>query len=152
MNGLPRSLLFACTRNAVRSPMAEALAGRWLGSGVFIDSAGVEPAPVNPFAVVVMDEIGLDIRGHRARTFEELSDCRFDLIVALSKSANSEAEAYAAGSPTAVEYWDVADPTLNEGSREQRLIAFRSVRSDLEARIRQRFPRRPGLRRYRRSR
>ena len=140
MNGLPRNLLFACTRNAVRSPMAEALARRWLGSGIFIDSAGVEPAPVNPFAVAVMDEVGLDIRCHRASTFEELADCRFDLIVALSANASWEAETYAAGSRASVEYWDVADPTLNDGSREQRLMAFRSVRSDLEARIRQRFP------------
>ena len=82
MNDLPRNLLFACTRNAVRSPMAEAVARRWLGSGIFIDSAGVEPGLVNPFAVAVMDEISLDIRNHEARTFEELSDYSFDLIVA----------------------------------------------------------------------
>ena len=145
MSGLPRSLLFACTRNAVRSPMAEALAGRWLGSGTFIDSAGVEPGSVNPFAVAVMDEVGLDIRSHRVRTFEELSDYSFDLIVALSECAYREAKAHAAGSVVAVEYWDVADPTLNEGSREQRLVAFRSVRSDLEARIHRRFPKTPGL-------
>ena len=144
MNGSPRSLLFACTRNAVRSPMAEALARRWLGSEVFIGSAGVEPAPVNPFAVAVMDEIGLDIRGHNARTFDELSDC-FDLVVALSKSAYLASKAYAAGSAVTVEHWDVPDPTLNEGSREQRLVAFRSVRSGLEARIRERFPKTPGL-------
>ena len=145
MNDLPRSLLFACTRNAVRSPMAQALAGRWLGSGIFIDSAGVEPGLVNPFAVAVMDEVDLDIRNHRARTFEELSDYSFDLIVALSGSAYREAKAHAAAPAVAVEYWDVADPTLNEGSREQRLIAFRSVRSELETRIRQRFPKTPGL-------
>ena len=140
MTGAPRSLLFACTRNAVRSPMAEALARHLLGSAVFIDSAGVEPAPVNPFAVAVMDEIGLDIRSHRARTFDELSDCSFDLIVALSASAYREAKSYAAGRETTVEYWDVTDPTLNEGSREQRLVAFRSARDDIEARARRRFP------------
>ena len=145
MNDLPRNLLFACTRNAVRSPMAEAVARRWLGPGTFIDSAGVEPGLVNPFAVAVMDEVDLDIRSHRARTFEELSDYSFDLIVALSESAYRAAKTHAAGSAIAVEYWDVADPTLNEGSREQRLIAFRSVRSDLEARIRQLFPMTPGL-------
>ena len=145
MNDLPRNLLFACTRNAVRSPMAQALAKGWLGPGTFIDSAGVEPGLVNPFAVAVMDEVDLDIRSHRARTFKELSDYSFDLIVALSESVHREAKAYAARSAMAVEYWDVADPTLNEGSREQRLIAFRSVRSELETRIRQRFPRTPGL-------
>ena len=145
MTRAPRSLLFACTRNAVRSPMAEALARSRLSPGTFIDSAGVEPGLVNPFAVAVMDEIGLDIRGHRARTFEELSDCSFDLVGALSDDALRAAKPFAAGSAATVEYWDVLDPTLNEGSREQRLAAFRSVRGDLEARIRERFPNMPRL-------
>lgn len=145
MTRAPRSLLFACTRNAVRSPMAEALARSRLSPGTFIDSAGVEPGLVNPFAVAVMDEIGLDIRGHRVRTFEELSDCSFDLVVALSDDALRAAKPFAAGSAATVEYWDVPDPTLNEGSREQRLAAFRSVRGDLEARIRERFPNMPRL-------
>ena len=140
MNGLPRSMLFACTRNAVRSPMAEALARRWLGSRTVIDSAGVKPGLLNPFAVAVMDEIDLDIRNHRAQTFDDLAGCSFDMVVALSQSARLEAKACAAISTATVEYWEVADPTLNEGSREQRLFAFRSVRSELEARIRQRFP------------
>ena len=143
MSDLPHSLLFACTRNAVRSPMAEALARRWLGAGSFIESAGVQPGFVNPFAVAVMDEIGLDIRNRRARVFGELSDCSFNLIVALSATAYIEAKAYAAGSSATVEYWEIADPTLNDGSREQRLVAFRSVRDDLEARTRRRFPRSP---------
>ncbi len=140
MNGLPRSMLFACTRNAVRSPMAEALARRWLGARTVIDSAGVEPGLLNPFAVAVMDEIGLDIRDHRARSFVDLAGCSFDVVVALSESAHLEAKAFAAASTVTVEYWNVADPTLNEGSREQRLLAFRSVRSELEARICERFP------------
>lgn len=145
MSRAPRSLLFACTRNAVRSPMAEALAGRGLSPGTFIDSAGVEPGPVNPFAVAVMDEIGLDIRSHRARTFDELSDCSFELVVALSEDAFRAAKSFAAASAVAVEYWNIPDPTLNEGSREQRLAAFRSVRGDLDARIRERFPNMPRL-------
>ena len=145
MTDAPRSLLFACTRNAVRSPMAEALARRWLGSGTVIASAGVEPVPVNPFAVAVMDEAGVDIRNHLAMTFDELSDSSFDLVIALSAIAFREANAYAASRPTAVEHWDVEDPTLNEGSREQRLAAFRSVRRDLEARISKRFPNGAGL-------
>ncbi len=143
MTAAPRRLLFACTRNAVRSPMAEALARRWLGGGAVIESAGIAPGPLNPFAVAVMDEIGLDIRGHRTTTFEDLSDQRFDTVIALTESAHRQARAYAGGG-AAVEFWRVADPTLNEGSREQRLTAFRMVRADLEARIRRRFPRAPG--------
>ncbi len=140
MNRTPRSLLFACTRNAVRSPMAEALARQRLGPGTVIASAGVEPGTVNPFAVAVMDEVGIDIHNHLAMTFEELSGSSFDLVIALSAIAFREAMAYAASRPIAVEHWDVVDPTSNEGSREQRLVAFRSVRDDLEARIRKRFP------------
>jgi len=123
--------------------MAEALAKHWLGGGAVIDSAGVAPEPLNAFAVAVMDEIGLDIRDHRTAAFADLADRRFDTVIALTESAHREAQAFAAGA-AAVEFWPVADPTLNEGSREQRLTAFRMARADLEARIRRRFPRAPG--------
>ncbi|MCY3980245.1 MAG: low molecular weight phosphatase family protein, partial [Alphaproteobacteria bacterium] len=85
-------------------------------------------------------EAGSDIHTDRALTCEGLSGSSFDLVIALSAIAFREAMAYAASRPIAVEHWDVVDPTSNEGSREQRLIAFRSVRDDLEARIRKRFP------------
>ncbi len=140
MTGAPHSLLFACTRNAVRSPMAEALAKRWLGRRLYIDSAGVVSGALNPFAVAVMDELGLDIRAHNAKTFDQLSDGSFDLVIALSEDAHRRASAFARNAAVAVERWDVADPTLDEGSREQRLAAFRAARSDLERRIRGRFP------------
>ncbi len=145
MSSRPCSILFACTRNAVRSPMAEMLARRWLGPRIFVDSAGVEPVVVNPFAIAAMDEVGLDIRGHLATTFDDLSDRSFDLIVALSESAYAASKSYAARAAAAVERWDIPDPTLNEGSREQRLLAFRLVRRELETRICRRFPYAPGL-------
>ena len=136
----PGSVLFACTRNAVRSPMAEAIAKDLAGRRLFVDSAGVYPGEVNTFAVAVMDELGLDIRLHSSKTLADLAGNSFDLIVALSTEARDLAAALTRTDATEIEYWDIADPTLSGGTREQRLTDFRAVRDELRARILSRFP------------
>ena len=88
-----------------------------------------------------MDEIGIDIKAHRPITFEELEDLEglnFDLIVTLSPEAHHKALELTR-TLAEVEYWPTADPTAIEGSREQRLNAYREVRDQLLARIRARF-------------
>lgn len=70
----PSAVLVACTFNAVRSPMAEALLKHLHGHHTYIDSVGVRTAPLDPFAVEVMDEMGLDISRHRPKTFDDLED------------------------------------------------------------------------------
>ena len=67
MARLPEAVLFACTRNSIRSPMAEALLKHFHGARIYVQSVGVRPGEVNPFAVAVMDEMGIDISRHRAR-------------------------------------------------------------------------------------
>jgi protein-tyrosine-phosphatase len=91
-----------------------------------------------------MDEIGIDIHTHRPMTFEELEDLEglnFDLIVTLSPEAHHKALELTRTLAAEVEYWPTADPTAIEGSREQRLDAYRAVRDQLLARIRARFVR-----------
>ena len=66
MNGIPASLLFACSENSVRSPMAEALAKRLYGQASYIDSVGVQPGELDSFAAAVLDEIGIDLQIGRA--------------------------------------------------------------------------------------
>ena len=136
----PGSVLFVCTRNAVRSPMAEAIAKDLIGHRLFVESAGVYPGEVNTFAITVMDELGLDIRPHQSKTFADLAGGSFDLVVTLSAEAHELAVALTRTDATEIEYWAVADPTLSGGPREQRLMDFRSVRDDLRARILSRFP------------
>jgi len=135
-------VLFACGQNSVRSPMAAALARQMFGGTLTVGSAGVRKGELDPFAVAAMDEIGLDIKGHKPITFEELDDLEglnFDLIVTLAPEAHHKALELTRTLAADVEYWPTADPTAVEGSREQRMNAYREVRDQLMARIRARF-------------
>ncbi len=128
--------------NAVRSPMAAALMGQMFGKSVYVGSAGVQKGELDPFAVAVMEEVGIDIARHRPITFEELEDLEglnFDLIVTLSPPAHHKAMQLTRAVASEVEYWPTVDPTAAEGNREQRLAAYREVRDQLLARIRERF-------------
>jgi protein-tyrosine-phosphatase len=142
----PQAVLFACGMNAIRSPMAAGLFQQMLGKSVYVASAGVYKGYLDPFAVAVMEEIGIDIARHKPVTFEELDELEglnFDLIVTLSPPAHHKALDLTRTNAAEVEYWPTADPTVAEGSREQRLNAYREVRDQLMMRIRERFGR-PG--------
>lgn len=137
----PTSVLFACSMNRVRSPMAEAIAKHLLGRRVFVDSVGVRKSTseADPFCTAVLDEIGLDITRHRPKTFDELEDASFDLVISLSPEAQHKAVELTRHTACEIEYWPTADPTLTDGSREVRLEAYRQVRDLLMERIRKRF-------------
>ena len=135
-------MLFACGMNAVRSPMAAALMSQMFGKTVYVGSAGVQKGELDPFAVAAMEEIGIDISRHKPITFEELEDLEglnFDLIVTLSPRAHHKALELTRTAAVEVEYWPTVDPTGIEGNREQKLEAYREVRDQLLARIRERF-------------
>jgi protein-tyrosine-phosphatase len=144
----PLAVLFACGLNSVRSPIAAGLFAHLFGRAIYVGSAGVRKGELDPFAVAVMAEIGLDISRHKPITFEELEDLEglnFDLIVTLSPEAHHRALELTRTSAVDVEYWPTPDPTDLEGGREQRLNAYREVREQLLARLHQRFSRqRPG--------
>ena len=138
----PQAVLFACGLNSVRSPMAAALLRQMLGTKLYVGSAGVRKGEPDPFAAAAMEEIGIDIKAHRPITFEELEDLEglnFDLIVTLSPEAHHKALELTRTLALDVEYWPTADPTAIEGSREQRINAYRDVRDQLLQRIRTRF-------------
>jgi len=138
----PQAVLFACGLNSVRSPMAAALFRHRFGRSAYVGSAGVRRGELDQFAVAAMEEIGLDIAKHRPMTFEELDDwegLNFDLIVTLSPEAHHKALELTRTVAADVEYWPTPDPTIQEGSREQRLDAYRAVRDQLTRRIRDRF-------------
>lgn len=139
---LPGSVLFCCTMNSVRSPMAEGILKALYPKQVFVDSAGVRKEKVDPLAVEVMDEIGLDIGKHRSKTFDDLEDSSFDLIISLSPEAQHTAVDMTRTMACDVEFWNTFDPTIVEGTREQRLGAYREVRDFLNKKIRERFAKR----------
>jgi protein-tyrosine-phosphatase len=140
MSELPGSILFACTHNAIRSPMAENIMRFLHGRQVFVQSAGVRPVDLDPFAVAVMDEIGIDLSRHRPRSFDELEDDYFDLVVSLSPEAQHSAVELTRTSHCELEFWRMPDPSLVEGARETRLDAYRTLRDLLMRRILERFP------------
>ncbi|MCR9214325.1 MAG: arsenate reductase ArsC [Proteobacteria bacterium] len=138
-DALPGSVLFACTHNSVRSVMAEVIMKSLYGHAVYVDSAGVRALDVDGFAVEVLDEIGLDATNHNSKSFDELEDNSFDLIISLSPEAHSKAQDMTRTTASETEFWNTIDPSLTEGNREMQLNAYRHVRDDLYEKIKARF-------------
>jgi protein-tyrosine-phosphatase len=138
---LPGAVLFACTMNAVRSPMAAAILRHLAGRRLYVESAGIRAGGLDAFAVAVMDEIGIDISRHKPHTLRDLHDTSFDLIVTLSPEAHHQALELTRTMAVDVEYWPTFDATMmvGQGSREQVLQSYRTVRDQLFQRIKRRF-------------
>jgi protein-tyrosine-phosphatase len=142
MSELPGSVLFACNRNTIRSPMAEALMKHLLGHRIYVDSVGVRLSAneVDPFAISALAEIGLDVSRHKPKTFDDLADQSIDLIVTFTPQAQHRAVELTRTISCEIEYWPMADPTIVEGNRETRLAAYRDLRDEIFDRIKARFP------------
>ena len=133
------SVLFACSENALRSPMAEAIAKHHFGSRIYVDSVGVREGEIDPFAVEVLAELGIDVSRHVPKRMDDLLDTSFDLIVSLSPEAHHRSIELTRTSAAEVEYWNTLDPSLVEGNRQMRLDAYRALRDFLTERIRARL-------------
>ena len=140
MAELPGSVLFCCTLNALRSPMAEAMLKHLHGRRIFVDSVGVRAGALDEFAIAVMDEIGIDITKHKPKSFDDLEDGSFDIIISLSPEAQHRAVEMTRSMAAEVEFWNTFDPSIVEGSRDMRLDAYRQVRDQLMNRLLLRFP------------
>ena len=139
MAALPSAVLFACTHNAVRSPMAEGILKQLHAQRIFVDSVGVRPGVLDLFAVEVMKEIGINISRHRPKAFDDLEDQSFDVVISLSPQAQHSAVEMTRTMACETIQWNTFDPTIVEGSREVRLDAYRQVRDQLLAQIRGQF-------------
>ncbi|GIK48658.1 MAG: hypothetical protein KJZ75_12790 [Hyphomonadaceae bacterium] len=144
--GLPRSVLFACTHNSIRSPMAAELMRLRFGPLIRVDSVGVRPSEeVSAMAAFVVDEVGGDMTKRQPKGLEAFGeyyeDGPFDLIVSLSPEAHHTMLDLIPALGADAEYWPTFDPSLAEGSREQVLDEYRQVRDGLARRIAERFPR-----------
>ena len=140
MSGLPSAVLFACTQNAIRSPIAAALMHHYFGHRVYVASAGIRPSDPDPFVGFIMEEIGIDLHRHRPHSFDDLEDSSFDLAISLSEEAHLRTVEMTRTSAITAEYWPTSDPSLTAGSREQILDSYRAVRDGLSAKILERFP------------
>ena len=141
MSDLPSAILFSCTMNSIRSPMAEGIMKFLHGHQVYIDSAGVREGQIDGFTIAVMDEIGIDMSKHTSKTFDEMEDDFFDLVITLSPEAQHKAMELTRIMACEVEFWNTFDPSIIETeNREEKLKAYRMVRDQLMERIKARFP------------
>jgi ArsR family transcriptional regulator, arsenate/arsenite/antimonite-responsive transcriptional repressor / arsenate reductase (thioredoxin) len=132
--GLARArVLFLCTGNSARSPMAEALAERLSAGGVRAASAGSHPKPLHPNAVRVMRERGIDLAGRRSRQLSEFTDRRFDYVISLCDRVREICPEFP-GTPQAI-HWSVRDPASEPGTGNETLPAFERTAAELEMRI-----------------
>jgi len=136
---LPGAVLFTCTMNAIRSPMAAAVLHYLAGRRAYVASAGVRAGLRDPMLAEVMEEIGIDLSRHRPHDLSELSDTTFDLVVTMSPEAHHAVLELTRTMAFEVEYWPTLDPSFVEGSREQRVEAYRTLRDQLFRRIKRRF-------------
>ena len=142
-----KKILFLCTHNSARPQMAEGLLRAMYGDRYEAYSAGVETASVDPRAVLVMKEIGIDISGQRSKSSEEFQDAIFDLAVTVCDRAKQACPICStqlqlpAKSPKAREviHRSFEDPVLAVGSEEEQLNVFRRVRDEIKDWISQNF-------------
>ena len=140
MTELPGSVLFACTLNAIRSPMAAAILKFFHGRRIYVDSVGVRAGEPDLFVSEVLDEVGITLKGHVTQDFDQLQDDFFDVVVSLSPEAHHRAVEFMRDAAVEVEFCRMPDPSLVTGNREQRLDAYRALRDQLMERIYRRFP------------
>ena len=135
----PSAVLFICTQNAIRSPMAAALMHHMAGHKIYVASAGIRAGDPDPFVGMIMDEVGLDLTRHRPHAIEDLADSGFDLVITLSPEAEAYARDMARTLAIDVEHWPTPDPSVTQGSRSQILDSYRDVRDGLKKKIDERF-------------
>jgi protein-tyrosine-phosphatase len=138
---LPGAVLFACSHNVIRSPMAQAITTHLYGHRVFAASCGVKAGQDDPFVHTIMDEIGIKLGRHRPQSFDDLDDSNFDIVISLSPEAHHRALELTRTQAIDAEYWPTFDPSVVTGSRDQILDAYRDVRDGLYRRIVERFGR-----------
>jgi len=124
-------LLFLCVGNSARSQMAEGLARDRFGDAVTVQSAGSVPKRVNPLAIRVLAEIGIDITHHRSKSVEEIDPATVDLVVTLCAE---EVCPVFLGKARRL-HWPLPDPAAAEGTGEERLQMFREVRDEIIRRL-----------------
>ena len=127
----PRHILFLCVANSARSPMAEGIARSLAPQGMKVSSAGSSPSPIRPQAIQVLEEIGIDISGHRSRGLESIDAGSVDAVITLC------AEEVCPVFPGKAHrfHWGLSDPAGVAGPEDNRLEAFRSVRDELLRRL-----------------
>ena len=126
-------VLILCTGNSARSQMAEGLLRSLAGDRFDVFSAGTKPSTVNPLAIEVMQERGIDISGHCSKHLQEYLGQPFDYVVTVCDNAAESCPVFP-GKAQRI-HWSFPDPAAEQGPHAERLAIFRTVRDDIEARL-----------------
>jgi arsenate reductase (thioredoxin) len=129
-----KRVLILCTGNSARSQMAEGLLRHDAGERFEVESAGTKPSIVRPEAIAAMDELGIDISGHRSKSVKEFDGRKFDYVITVCDSARESCPVFFGGAKRVHHSFD--DPAALDGSKEERLNLFRRVRDDLRGYLR----------------
>ena len=129
------SILFACNVNAVRSAMAEEMVKSAFPGKIFADSCGVQPGDPDGFAIAVMQEAGYDMTAHQPKSFKELDYEFYDVIISFSPEADACARDLTRNMDCETLYWPVDNLANLQGSRDERLRAYRAVRDDIAGKL-----------------
>jgi arsenate reductase (thioredoxin) len=126
-------VLFLCTHNSARSQMAEGFLRELAGDRFEVESAGTEQTRVNPLAIRAMQEVGVDLGGHRSKTLEQFLDQPWDYVITVCDSANERCPIFS-GSARRL-HWTFEDPSRATGNDDERLEIFRRIRDEISTRI-----------------
>ena len=135
----PKSVLFVCNQNAIRSPMAAACLQHLAKGRMFVSSAGLITGLADSFTKTVLDEKNIRLGDHQPKSLNRIDASEFSLIIALTNKSHERLISDGLDDQTTVEFWDVTDPTQIEGRRDQVLDSYRIVRDDLNRRVHERF-------------
>ena len=131
-----KKILFICTHNSARSQMAEGIVKSQYGEYYDVYSAGTEPLEVNPYAIQVMKEIGLDISKQRSKSLEEFRDFRFDYVITVCDQAKEFCPFFPGG---VIIHKGFKDPSQSSGREDVILTEFRKVRDEIRDWIKETF-------------
>jgi len=130
---MKKKVLFLCTHNSCRSQMAEGLVNHDLGDHIQAFSAGSEATRVNPLAIQVLAELGIDISGHRSKTMDEFAGEQFDYVITLCGDANEQCPLFIGGVERIHIGFD--DPSRLPGTPEEIMPEFRRVRDEIREKL-----------------
>jgi arsenate reductase len=130
----PIRVLFVCTHNSARSQIAEALLAEYGGADFEVASAGTEVTRVNPYAVRVLADLGIDWSGARSKAITEFLDQRFDYVITVCDRARETCPVFPGSENTL--HWGLDDPSEVEGTDAERLAAFRRTQLEISTRLR----------------
>jgi arsenate reductase (thioredoxin) len=134
---LKEQVLILCTGNSARSQMSEGLLRALAGDRFEVFSAGSKPSSVNPLAIAVMDERGIDIRSHRSKHLNEYLAQPFDYVITVCDNAAETCPLFPG--PARRIHWSFPDPAAVQATEAERLASFRQVRDDIETQLKNWF-------------